>query len=546
MKLANVKIGGRLAIGFGSVAILSLILGITAYMELDEVNDQWTRFNATSLAKETEITQARTALGEGIQNFKNYIVRAKDYDQRFNKDMGAIEDSAKKYEATGEITATEKEALEKIRQGVDVYRGAMKKAIAMKQAGSSIEEIDKSIKGADTVIKEALNELREATKQETQDTSKALTNLIQNGKTIAATGGTLIVLLTISLAFMTSRSITLPLAEAVRTARTVATGDLTQKIRVDRKDEAGELLQALSDMNTNLARIVGEVRAGTESIAAASAQITNGNQDLSSRTEELASSLEETASSMEELTSAVRQNSENARSANALAASASDVAVRGGAVVSEVVLTMNGITEASRKIVDIISVIDSIAFQTNILALNAAVEAARAGEQGRGFAVVASEVRTLAQRSASAAKEIKELIQNSVDKVEAGNRLVDNAGATMNDIVKSVTQVSGIIADIMSASDEQRSGIEQISVAITQIDEATQQSAALVEQTAAASDAMKNQAASLARAVLTFKLDSPEESSQQAAATPAKSMPTSKGALLAARVSTGRSHLALS
>jgi len=263
-------------------------------------------------------------------------------------------------------------------------------------------------------------------------------------------------------AFFISRSIVRPLTKAVEVAQTVAGGDLSANIEVGSRDEAGQLMQALKDMNTNLARVVGEVRSGTETIATASGQIASGNQDLSSRTEEQASSLEQTAASMEELTSTVKQNADNARQANQLAVSASEVAVKGGSVVSQVVDTMGSINASSKKIVDIIGVIDGIAFQTNILALNAAVEAARAGEQGRGFAVVASEVRSLAQRSAAAAKEIKTLIDDSVEKVEEGSKQVAEAGRTMEEIVGSVKRVTDIMGEITAASQEQTSGIEQI------------------------------------------------------------------------------------
>src|SRR5471032_2919101 len=266
-------------------------------------------------------------------------------------------------------------------------------------------------------------------------------------------------------------------------------------------------------MSTNLVTIVGDVRQGTDNIATASCQIAAGNLDLSSRTEQQASSLEETASSMEALTSTVKQNADNARQANQLAASASDVAVRGGAVVSDVVRTMASIDESSKKIVDIIGVIDGIAFQTNILALNAAVEAARAGEQGRGFAVVASEVRNLAQRSAGAAKEIKQLIGDSVDRVAAGSRLVGQAGVTMEEVVVSVQRVAAIIDQISIASNEQRDGIEQISMAVSQMDGVTQQNAALVEQAAAAADSLQQQAAVLAESVSIFKLHERRDSS---------------------------------
>ena len=303
------------------------------------------------------------------------------------------------------------------------------------------------------------------------------------------------------------RAISLPLEEAVRFAKSVAEGDLSTRIEVKSQDETGQLLAALKSMSESLAQTVAQVRTGTETIGVASQEIASGNADLSARTESQASSLEETASSMEELTSTVKQNAENARQANQLVVSASDIAARGGEVVGQVVDTMGSIKDSSRKIVDIIGVIDGIAFQTNILALNAAVEAARAGEQGRGFAVVASEVRSLAQRSAGAAKEIKSLISDSVEKVEMGGKLVDQAGRTMEEVVTSVKHVADIMSEITAASQEQSAGIEQVNHAITQMDEMTQQNAALVEQAAAAAASMQNQATSLAQAVAIFKLN---------------------------------------
>ena len=302
------------------------------------------------------------------------------------------------------------------------------------------------------------------------------------------------------------RSITRGIGIAVKVAQTVAAGDLGSHIVVDRGDEIGTLLGALKLMNTSLVAIVGDVRNASESIATGSAQIAHGNADLSQRTEEQASNLQQTAASMEKLTATVKHNADTARRASELAESASTVAAQGGAVVGQVVATMDGITDSSKKITDIIGVIDGIAFQTNILALNAAVEAARAGEQGRGFAVVASEVRSLAQRSATAAKEIKVLIGESVGKVENGTRLVADAGRTMGDIVDQVKRVSQLITEISEASGEQSTGIGQIGDAVAQLDQVTQQNAALVEESAAAAESLRLQAESLARTVATFRL----------------------------------------
>ncbi|HET6787848.1 MAG TPA: methyl-accepting chemotaxis protein, partial [Aquabacterium sp.] len=313
--------------------------------------------------------------------------------------------------------------------------------------------------------------------------------------------------ISVLIATFATRSITRPLNRAVAVAQRVARGDLTSTISSSSQDETGQLMQALHDMNESLQRIVGDVRQGTEAITTASDEIAVGNLDLSSRTEQQASSLQQTSSSMSELTQMVKQNADSARQANQLAASASQVAEQGGDVVSRVVDTMGAIDASSRKIVDIIGVIDGIAFQTNILALNAAVEAARAGEQGRGFAVVAGEVRTLAQRSASAAKEIKQLIDESVSQVAQGSQLVTQAGSTMTNVVASVRRVTDIMGEITSASESQSHGIETVNHSIHQMDGVTQQNAALVEQASAAAESMKQQAHHLARIVSVFKLE---------------------------------------
>lgn len=306
---------------------------------------------------------------------------------------------------------------------------------------------------------------------------------------------------------LTERAVAIPLATAVDMANRVAAGDLTVKIETDGEGEFGKLMLALQSMDENLTRMVNDIRTSAEAIRTSAEEVAVGNVNLSQRTEEQASTLEETASSMEHLTTAVHENTESARKANTLAKTANTVAAHGGTVVQEVITTMNQIQESSRKIADIISVIDSIAFQTNILALNAAVEAARAGEQGRGFAVVAAEVRSLAQRSADAAKEIKNLIGSSVERVDAGTLLVENAGKTMNDIVESVARVTTIIDEIATASSEQSAGISQVNQAISQMDHVVQQNAAVVEQATAAAESMRSQAQLLTQVASVFKLD---------------------------------------
>ena len=336
------------------------------------------------------------------------------------------------------------------------------------------------------------------------------------GKQAAADGRMAIILslslsvaataIAIALAMLISRSISRPIAEAVKVAQRVAAGDLSVTIDARGNDETGLLLRALKEMNDNLQGIVARVRHGTDAIAHGSREIASGNMDLSSRTEQQASSLEETASSMEELTSTVKQNGENARQANQMAQSASSVASKGGQVVAEVITTMDSINASSKKIVDIIGLIEGIAFQTNILALNAAVEAARAGEQGRGFAVVAGEVRTLAHRSAAAAKEIKGLIDQSISEVNAGTELTSRAGAIMKEVIASVTQVKHVMKEISHTATEQSLGIGQVNQAVASLDDITQRNAALVEEAAAAAGELAQQTRCVAQAIAVFKV----------------------------------------
>ncbi len=327
--------------------------------------------------------------------------------------------------------------------------------------------------------------------------------------------GTLAILLSALLAYLLTRSIVVPIRGAVESAQRIAEGDLSAPLPPPGEDEIGALLGAVSDMQTSLGQVVGNVRRNSESVATASAQIAQGNQDLSQRTEEQAAALEETAASMAQLSSTVKQNADNARQANQLALSASTIAIQGGKVVGQVVDTMKGIDESSKRIAEIIGVIDGIAFQTNILALNAAVEAARAGEQGRGFAVVASEVRSLAGRSADAAKEIKALIHTSVERVGQGTALVDRAGATMTEVVTSIRRVTDIMGEISAASSEQSARVAQVGEAVGQMDQATQQNAALVEESAAAAESLRSQARQLVDAVAIFRLSHDVPSSAQ-------------------------------
>jgi len=356
-------------------------------------------------------------------------------------------------------------------------------------------------------VGKAMSQLSQLQESDAKEISDANSVLYTSSRNITFVLIVLGVVAGVALGLAISRHVTRPLEEAVRAAQRMSEGDMSLSLRSSGKDETSQLLQALETMRQRLRDIVATVRGNSESVATASAEIAQGNSDLSQRTEEQASALEETAATMDQLGATVRNNADSAQQANQLALGASDVAARGGEVVAQVVQTMGGINESSRKIADIITVIDGIAFQTNILALNAAVEAARAGEQGRGFAVVASEVRSLAQRSAEAAKEIKSLIGASVERVEQGNAQVVRAGETMEEVVNAIKRVTDIVGEISSASREQSSGVSQVGEAITQMDKVTQQNAALVEQSAAAAESLKQQAEELVSVVSVFKLD---------------------------------------
>jgi methyl-accepting chemotaxis protein len=514
MKISDVKIGIRLGAAFGAVLLLMgamIAVGIwelsqiaqaknqmTAAAYKQQLADEWLRGIATNSVRTYAKVKTAEAADQAYFDAEMKKVSArlstiqKELDTLITSDQGKrlfadVAAKRKAYSGIRDSAFTLKANPEASKDDVQAIVAA-KMLPAMNDYIESVERV--------AAFQKALFEKADATIEEVN--TQASTLLIGLGAVALLVGCVL--------AWLLSRSITRPLARAIIVAETVARGDLRTEIDASSRDEVGQLLTALKSMNESLLRTVVEVHTGTDVISTASQQIAAGNLDLSSRTEQQASSLEETASSMEELTSTVKQNADNARQANMLAASASAVAVKGGVVVSDVVDTMAAINASSRKIVDIISVIDGIAFQTNILALNAAVEAARAGEQGRGFAVVASEVRNLAQRSAAAAKEVKTLINDSVEKVDAGGRLVHQAGATMTEIVQSITRVTDIMSEIAAASLEQTAGIEQINMAIAQMDEVTQQNAALVEEAAAAAGSLQDQASSLARTVSVFNI----------------------------------------
>jgi len=513
MNIKNLKIGQKLGLSFGIIVSLLLIISVIAYLRVDQLKNELDLTNKDRYPKIVQAHIIKDELNEIARNMRNILLMT---------DAEALKAEYANMDESTTIITKAIETLDKTitskrgRQDLDALQAARQQFLAARAKFSQVARDGNKEEALVLLLKEVrpaqikyFNVLGDLITYQTSlmEAATAEAEIIAIQTRIIIIGlSTAALLISSLLAFFTTRLITRPMHEAVALANKVAGGDLSCDIQVTSTDETGQLLLALKGMNDSLASIVGEVRAGTDTIATASSQIAAGNMDLSSRTEEQAGSLEETASSMEELTSTVKQNADNARQANQLAVSASDVAQKGGDVVAQVVQTMVSINDSSKKIVDIIGVIDGIAFQTNILALNAAVEAARAGEQGRGFAVVASEVRNLAQRSAAAAKEIKTLISDSVEKVGAGTRLVDQAGATMEEVVQSVRRVTDVIAEISAASNEQSTGIEQINQAIVQMDEVTQQNASLVEESAAAAESMQNQASSLLQLVASFKL----------------------------------------
>ena len=521
--MKNLKIGHRLALGFACVVAMLLITAGTSIWRMHAAAGATDTLVRSSLRDERLMTDWHKAIELNAVR-ATASLRSTDaaVEKELATDMTASSARAELIQ-NGFVASVEhpemKAMLATLMDTRKAYTGSRKVALQVKQAGDqpgALRHFETDTRPKLVAYLGSIQKLAERQATVIDEEAAAIALQYSRSRTLLLAVSALAVLAGIGFAITLTRSITRPLAEAVALANRVAAGDLSSRVVSSSRDETGVLITTLARMNDNLAGLVSQVRSGAETIATASREIAAGNLDLSSRTEEQASSLEETASSMEELTATVKQNADNARQANGLAATASSVATQGGAVVAQVVETMGAIDASSKKIVDIISVIDGIAFQTNILALNAAVEAARAGEQGRGFAVVATEVRSLAQKSAAAAREIKSLIGDSVEKVGTGTRLVAQAGTTMREVVSSVQRVTDIMAEISAASHEQSAGIEQVNQAIAQMDQVTQQNAALVEQAAAAAESLQDQAAGLSSLVGTFQL-SGQETAQSAA-----------------------------
>jgi methyl-accepting chemotaxis protein-1 (serine sensor receptor) len=522
MNLNDMKIAARLGLLGVLFAVALLVVGGGGWRALNASTARSQAALERSGVVTDTVDAARSAQVQfkiQVQEWKDTLLRGNDQAQ-FDKYSAAFKKAAEKVKAEIAKTRTLMAQLGMPTAKLDELQAAMDELNknyleALQQYDvakpDSAHVVDTLVKGKDRAPTAKINELVDDVQKFDAVNRAAVAKEQEAAKrdTVMMLAAVVLGTIAVGAAIMIwiVRTITTPLNEAVEIAQVVASGDLSTEVYVHGNDEIGVLMKALKEMHDNLADIVGRVRAGADSIAHSSAEVAAESMELSTRTEEQASALEETASSMQQLTQTVASNNENAHTASKLAGSASDVAVRGGEAVAQVVATMDSINESSKKIVDIIGVIDGIAFQTNILALNAAVEAARAGEQGRGFAVVASEVRSLAQRSASAAKEIKELISDSVGKVDTGTRLVGQAGSTMDDVVDSVRRVTAIISEIAQASDEQNSGIGQINDSVAQMDTMTQQNAALVEEAAAAAESMQQQARELQQAVSVFKID---------------------------------------
>jgi len=507
------RIGARLALGFGAVVAIMLALSFAGIWLGKKSRDDLANVVATTNAKQVLAAEMKALTLEQSAVMRNIglhnDIKAMQGDEDRARRLGKAADDARDRMSKLVTTAQERELIESLSKSDGALDKPFAQALGLSTSFQNEAAAAVLMKEIDPLIQKTLVDLNKLIELQKKAADEAVAVSIVNGDRIANTTYAVIaivVVLSVLVAFTTTRSITGPLADSLAVAKRVASGDLTSRIESSGRDEAADLQRALREMNDGLASMVSQIRTGAESIAVGAGQVAAGNQQLSSRTEEHASSLEQTASTLEEFTTTVKQNAEHARTASQLAGTASATAEKGGEVVNKVVATMQEVTQSSKRISDIISVIDGIAFQTNILALNAAVEAARAGEQGRCFAVVASEARSLAQRSAESAKEIRGLIEASVGRVETGARLVEQAGKTIEELVVSVRKVAEIMTEIAAASNEQSSGIEQINRAITQMDTVVQMNASLVEEATAAATSMANQAQGLARSVAQFRI----------------------------------------
>ncbi|KHT37813.1 methyl-accepting chemotaxis protein [Pectobacterium carotovorum] len=534
MSLSNWRIGYRLGAGFSFLVLMLLVIGSVAISKLSDFHEKMDEIVSQNYPLTVKSNKLIDELN-GYLNNQQLLLLLKS-ESEINKQLALNKERSGKISELMEYlnqSVNDDKSVAVLRDISDIRRdflGSANKLSSLVSAGNTdaaAEEYFNVTRVTQAKYISKVNEFIDIQDDKMSSSAQVVGDSYKNALMVLATIIIISALAGLIIASLITRSVTQPIQEALGVAENVAKGDLTSEIYTDRKDETGQLLSALNNMNSSLRQIVSQVRDGAETISSAASQIAAGNQDLSARTEEQASSLEETASSMEQLTSTIRNTADNTTQATDLAASASETVKKSGAMMETVTQEMRGIRDSSQRMAEIIGVIDGIAFQTNILALNAAVEAARAGEQGRGFAVVASEVRALAQRSATAAKEIKELIDDSFKKVQDGMGLVEETGVTMNSLVMNVQGVTGIISEIAQASREQSDGINQINLAVGQIDTTTQQNAALVEESAAAALSLQDQANSLARTVSVFNLGASYKSAtlNRKAETPALAAP---------------------
>jgi methyl-accepting chemotaxis protein len=517
MKLSNLSLRAKLGAAFGVLSAMVLGVSSLSVLSLGRASTTFDGFVAGVTAQTAVATELRTAVDTRAISARNLVLVTRPDDMETEKALvtsshADVQAKLNRLKELGQSPGVPEKArelianIDKVEQAYGPVALAIVDLVLKGKKDEAIADMNAKCRPLLAQLVQASNEYAAFSSRLATQLSEASSAQYAQQRNWLIGAAVFAVLLAVTAAHLVTRSITVPVGRALQVAQAVASGDLTQGVESDGKDEVSRLLSALGEMNQALVTIVAQVRGSSDSIATGTAQIAAGNLDLSQRTEEQASALQQTAATMEQLTTTIQNNSSNAQQANQLALGATDMATKGGAAVSQVIDTMRGINESSKKIADITSVIDGIAFQTNILALNAAVEAARAGEQGRGFAVVASEVRSLAQRSAGAAKEIKTLIQSSVEQVERGTRQVDQAGATMAEIVKAFKRVGDIVGEISSASIEQSSGATQVGQAVSQMDQVTQQNAALVEESAAAAESLKRQSEELVKAVATFRL----------------------------------------
>ncbi len=548
MRFANLKIGTKLGLAFASMLALTLLLGSVALWQVERLNQALHGISENALPSVAETGNMRSQWNR-YRRLESHLLTpqsesaAQTLDQQSQSVLALIAESEQRYKAL-EQSAQEQQLLQAYQQQRDTYLAVHQR---FTEAALTLHRSGNTDPAALVQLQSMYTQEGEPAFAALAETVGKLSSINQNNAEVLRTDSATVktsamwwvlgsmassAALALLFAVLVTRSLSHPAHQAMQAATQIAAGDLTHPIQARSSDEMGTLMATMEQMRHSLSTVVQRVRSNAESVATASEEISSGTTDLSSRTEEQASALEETAASMEQLSSTVRQNADSALQANQLALSASQVAQQGGEVVGEVVESMRSITESSHKIADIIGVIDGIAFQTNILALNAAVEAARAGEQGRGFAVVAAEVRSLAGRSAEAAKEIKQLIHSSVSRVEAGSALVERAGHTMSEVVGAIRRVTDLVGEISAASTEQSQGVAQVGEAITQMDTTTQQNAALVEESAAAADSLKRQAQELVQAVSHFKTQggAAPAVAPVRAATPAAAVPVATAA----------------